>query len=250
MDTTAIPFVRRLQSSAKALVPPSVRVAKRARAGWRSGEPELHLVPQLCRRGAMALDVGANGGVYAWHMARSATGVIAFEPNPHHAAFLQRAFVDRVRVSQVALSDRDGTARLRIPVEEMQDGRATIEAQNDLGDAASQSVIVSCRRLDGIALPRPVGLIKIDVEGHELAVLTGASALLARDRPNLIVEAEERHRKGAVEGVSRYLARFGYRGHFLQAGVLTDMDQLGDDAGKGARAAERGICNFVFRPGH
>jgi len=58
-------------------------------------------------------------------------------------------------------------------------------------------------------------VIKIDVEGHELAVLEGAQTLLLKDHPSLMIEAEERHRPGTVREISSYLANFGYLGFFL-----------------------------------
>lgn len=240
--TAADTLIRRVDRSVKALIPPSLRVAKRALGAWQQGEPELHLLPRLVVAGAAALDVGANGGVYAWHMARFTGTVVAFEPNPAHAAFLARAFGPRVRVEAVALSDRDGEAVLRVPLARFEDGRATIEAGNDLGQAEAESVTVRCRRLDGYAFGR-VGLIKIDVEGHELAVLQGARALLARDRPNLIIEAEERHRAGTLAAVCRFLAGLGYRGHYLKDGRLHPLG-----AADPAAPAGLGVYNFVFVP--
>jgi FkbM family methyltransferase len=204
-------------------IPPRARVAKRALLGWMHGEPELHLATRLCAPSEIAIDVGANTGVYAWHLARRAAAVIAFEPQPDLAAFLRAALGRNVRVEEVALSDTAGEAILRVPSDRMATGRATIEAANALEEFEAREVRVTARRLDDYGL-RSVGLIKIDVEGHELAVIDGAEALLARERPNLIVEAEDRHRTNAPAAVRARLADFGYRGFIWRNGALTAID--------------------------
>jgi hypothetical protein len=48
------------------------------------------------------------------------------------------------------------------------------------------------QRLDDFH-PDDIGLVNIDVEGHELAVLRGAADTFARNRPTVLVEAEEHH---------------------------------------------------------
>lgn len=222
-------------------------MAKRALQAWLGGEPELRLLPRLCPREEAALDVGANYGVYTWHLRRSAAEVVAFEPQPIAAAFLRRAFGARVRIEEVALSDEAGEVVLRVPNDRMLDGCATIEPSNALADISTSAVRVPRRRLDDYGFGR-VGLIKIDVEGHELAVLRGGAELIARDRPSLIVEAEDRHRPGALSSVHGHLRALGYRGLFLQDGRLLPLEQLAFEAGDclGAKAAARGINNFIF----
>lgn len=226
------------------LLPASARLSKRALSAWLGGEPELRLLPRLCRPDELALDIGANYGVYAWHLARHARAVVAFEPQPGPAAFVRRALGGRVRVEQVALSDGTGEVVLRVPRDRMQDGRATIEPGNVLEALDATEVVVPRRRLDDFAFER-VGFVKIDVEGHERAVLEGGRALLERDRPSLIVEAEDRHRAGAVESVAAFLAELGYRGSFLRGGALVPLERLAD-GGLGAAAAAAGVNNFVF----
>ncbi|MGO8126768.1 FkbM family methyltransferase, partial [Rhizobium ruizarguesonis] len=56
-----------------------------------------------------------------------------------------------------------------------------------------EEISVPTRRLDSYQFG-PLGFIKIDVEGHELKVLKGSQAILNRDHPNLLIEAEDRHR--------------------------------------------------------
>lgn len=58
------------------------------------------------------------------------------------------------------------------------------------------------RRLDDYDAMEPIGCIKIDVEGHEDAVLRGGRRLLFRDHPSLIVEIEERHKRHSVSSAA------------------------------------------------
>ena len=66
------------------------------------------------------------------------------------------------------------------------------------------------KRLDDQHLDN-VGLIKIDVEGHELAVLHGAADTLTRNRPAVVVEAEERHHPNAVAEITELLTESATR---------------------------------------
>jgi hypothetical protein len=70
-----------------------------------------------------------------------------------------------------------------------QEGRSSLEP--NLGEGFDH-VTVPVRRLDSFEFDR-VRLIKIDVEGHELAVLRGGEALLERDHPVLVVELDSRN---------------------------------------------------------
>jgi Methyltransferase FkbM domain len=71
---------------------------------------------------------------------------------------------------------------------------------------------VPVKRLDDLRLG-DVGLVKIDVEGHELAVLRGATDTLARNRAAVMVEAEERHHPNAVTAITELLTGLGYEGY-------------------------------------
>ena len=228
------------------LVPSSARVAKRALTAWIDGEHEIRLLRRLCRSDELAIDVGANRGVYTWHFALWSAGVVAFEPQPALAKFLEKAFGDRIRVEPVALSDEDGEAVLRVPLDRMEDGRATIELANKLSQRPTREIRVARRRLDSYAFDR-IGIIKIDVEGHELAMLNGARSILARDRPALIVEAEECHRPGAFDSVSNYLSPLGYRSYVWRGSRLRDpASAKGLSRARGRRGSDAAVSNFVF----
>ena len=173
-------------------------------------EPELWLVPRLLSEGGMAIDVGANAGTYSTQFARYASIVHAFEPNPICLRQLSRILPARVIVHPCALSDHAGRATLRF--DPGNTGIGTIETANQLKDNAGIRTIetadVEIRTLDSFGFAS-VGLIKIDAEGHEEAVLKGAADTLSRWRPSLIVEIEERHNPG---GLARIRALFGGMG--------------------------------------
>ena len=170
--------------------------------------------------------------------------MVAFEPQPAFAGFLAEAFAGTVRIERMALSAAAGAAVLRVPALGAHSGMATIETANDLGDAPCLVLRVPCRPLDSFALPR-IGFVKIDVEGHELAVLEGARELLERDRPNLLIEAEDRHRPGAVASIVAWLYDLGYAGWFLAGGRLHPIAALGTGE-PGREAAARRLFNFIF----
>lgn len=185
-----------------------------AAAQWLAGEPELRELSRLVPADRLAVDVGAAEGVWSWFLARRARSVVAFEPNPDSAARIVRR-VPRAVVHAVALSDREGEAELRIPRVGGQSltGWATIEPANRhtaLAPERWESIRVPTRTLDSFEL-RDVGFVKIDVEGHELAVLEGARRTILRDRPVILVEAEDRHRPGAVASVVVWLEAIEYR---------------------------------------
>ena len=78
-----------------------------------TGEPELRWLDRWCDRERLAVDVGANVGIWSWHLRRHARGVVAYEPNPDLAAYLQRVVPDNVTVRHAAASDTPGRATLR-----------------------------------------------------------------------------------------------------------------------------------------
>jgi FkbM family methyltransferase len=162
------------------------------------------------------------------------------------------------RVERVALSDTTGEARMRVLVEDL--GRSTIEDENNLDDpdgSARDDFEVAVRTLDSFQFD-DVGFMKIDVEGHELAVLRGASETIGSNRPNLLVEVEDRHKPNATAEVFALMNGHRYRGYFLHAGdlhpvenfSLVDHQDASNIAGWREEFLRTGtyINNFVFVP--
>ncbi len=81
-----------------------------------------------------------------------------------------------------------------------------------------------------------MGFIKIDVEGHELAVLRGAEGLLRACHPALLIEASDEHRPGALESIRAFLEPLGYRGYVAENGRMRPVEP-----------SDASLDNFIFR---
>ena len=187
----------------------------------KRGEPELWLIRHLVEPGTTALDVGASIGIYAAEMARYAAKVIAFEANPEVAAFASKVAAHNVEVINKALSSRAGLTTLTVPLNAK--GRAVTElasiAAKETAGGNGVTIEVETQRLDAFPIAN-CSFIKIDVEGHEEAVLDGASALIAAQRPVLMIELVEAFNPGVVRRLSARYAALDYCGLFLSQGSL------------------------------
>lgn len=218
-------------------------------------EREIALLPALCRSDYLAIDVGANQGLYVHHFLPLTKQVIAFEPLPSMQAKLLRFYGEKILLEPVALSHEPGRAQLRMPAGNP--SWATMAQTNvlELADPskAIETVDVEVRTLDSYAYQQ-VGAIKIDVEGNELAVLKGGVETLTRERPNLIIEVEERHSPGSVHRVAQFLSTLGYEGFYLLDGQLKSFadfdiarDQPIGNVGLQGKVG-RYINNFIYVP--
>ncbi len=235
----------RLVSTLKKSLPMSQRLRWNVMRSKAIGEKELAYVNALCDESCVSLDIGANRGVYSYLMRQHSQSVIAFEPNPFYADFVRRALKD-VKVIEAAVSDHEGTSVLRVPLSEPIAGMGTIEAENTLDQVEVQQITISLLTLDSLKLTK-IGFMKIDVEGHELAALRGAANTIENSLPNLLIEAEERHRKDAVNSVLGFLSKFGYHGLFHVNGKLHPIEEFDASTHQDASVAGKPyVNNFIF----
>jgi len=225
---------------------------------WRFGcfDLELRLLHYLCDRSKVSIDIGASIGSYTVHLLNHSRKCYAFEPRPHAAAYLVHRLTarpnPRLHVETVALSDRAGDAQLSVVVADT--GRSSIERANPVEQLGAVEVLtVPTRCLDDYEAIEPVGCIKIDVEGHEDAVLRGARRILVRDHPSLIIEIEERHKRHSVSTVTGFLEELGYQGFFFRGNRLKpiasfradehqDVSNIVDNVNK----EDKYVNNFLF----
>jgi FkbM family methyltransferase len=239
----------------KTLLPPPLRLRLQVRRALRGGsEVEIRLLPLLARGGAF-IDVGANVGGWSGPACRSFRQVHAFEPYAELADALRRAAPANMQVHPLALSDRTGSAAFSIPLHGgiTLPTRASLEAQANVGfeQLARQ---VELATLDSLQLDA-IDAIKIDVEGHEEAVLNGAWQTIESQRPSLIVEIEERHHPGRSEVIIARIVALGYRCHFVRdgrlhpyaAGSIGALQPASRVPAPGQQAVGY-INNFIFSP--
>jgi FkbM family methyltransferase len=233
----------------RTLVPPRLELKRIVAREKRKGEPGLRLLPFLVDPSRMAMDIGANRGIWADEMAQLTDAVWAFEPNPKLYAFLERAACPMVTCRPIALSDAAGEAELLIPGEKGRYSNQGASLNPDkVGDAPHLRVRVEAAPLDALD-PPPTGFLKIDVEGHERAVLDGARGLITRDRPVMIIEIEERHTGRDLDDELDYVEAFGYRTLALADGKLMARSRLDIDRDHRGKIGKPGYANnFVFFP--
>lgn len=134
------------------------------------------------------VDIGANLGLTAVAMAPHASRLLAVEPNPATADCLlfnlELNGLDHVEVAQTALGDGDGEVSFHT---------AAFSAGSHIADAddTRPTTRVPMTTLDAALAARGVsdiGFIKLDVEGFERQVITGAAATMAACRPVIFAE--------------------------------------------------------------
>ena len=153
--------------------------------GGRYEDENLSVLLSFLRDDSVFLDIGANLGFFALKLGqrlRRHGRVLAFEPHPHLAALLRRSlFLNGldgvVTLHEVGLSDANGPVAFSYPRGHL--GGGGIGRMDDA--AKFETVAASVRRLDDLVEDGFVAdLVKIDVEGHELAVLRGMAGVIAR----------------------------------------------------------------------
>ena len=197
------------------------QVARALRTGgWEGFEPPLPSVvaATLRRWPGTLLDVGANTGLYSLiaTAADQRASAIAFEPVPAIVALLRNNLAineggGRVSVDELAIGDARGVATLHLPVPQP-DGTIETSAslepdfKEDIGELLEvrTSTLDDAWRDHGSPL---VTMIKIDVEGSEARVLSGAREVIAAHQPVISVEVLDRVDPAPLE---RIRAELGY----------------------------------------
>ncbi len=219
--------------------------------GWwypRRREPEIRLVDQMMPAGGVAIDIGVWYGPWTKALARRASVVHAFEPQPDLCRFLRKVCEPNVVVHQLALSDVSGVTELWTD-----EGAPALNSLGSVEHSEGSMTVISVRTapLDASHLC-DVALLKIDVEGHEAAVLRGATATIDRERPRIVIEIEQRHLNCPIFDIFDQIRAHGYRGYALRIGVPEPLETFslqGDQlAWVEHLPAREYVNNFLFLP--
>ncbi len=196
-------------------------VATAALSSWAAFERPLPALLHgwVARAQGLVVDVGANTGFYALLAACASlrAQVLAFEPYPPVFEVLARniaanACGRRIEAVPLALSRQEGPATLYVPTQEhgLMETSSSLEAAFKTMHSEAQAIRTAT--LDGFLAGHPRGrdritLIKVDVEGHDAAVLEGARRTIARSRPLLFLEVLPR---ADTASLTRFLDEEGY----------------------------------------
>ena len=126
----------------------------------------------------LAIDVGANVGLWSKHLIEKFNSVIAFEPLEQVYSCLEINVKDLpVEINRYALGN------VNDKIEMMYD------AENTGGSYVSEigTGTIDIKRMDDLDLPK-FGLLKIDCEGHELEVIKGGEQIILKYKPIVVVE--------------------------------------------------------------
>jgi FkbM family methyltransferase len=141
------------------------------------------------------IDVGVNVGqtLLTLKSLSNGTEYTGFEPNPLCVEFvsglIDRNKLNNVQIVPAALSDRDGIAILYKDISQPADSSATLVEQfRETHDKIQVIVpVVSAKNVTFLDA-KTIGIVKIDVEGGELEVITALTSILERDKPFVICE--------------------------------------------------------------
>ena len=177
---------------------------------------DIHHLHKLLQRGSVLFDVGANIGYYAITLTvalRNECRVYAFEPFPSSYDRLLtnislNSLTGTISAHKLALSDQERTARMGVRIGH-NSGSARL-------DALGEDIVTTT--LDRFCLDHRIerlDFIKIDTEGHEEFVLTGATQTLQRHRPLILLELDPPLLSDAGSSVERVVTRLGSHGYSL-----------------------------------
>ena len=212
---------------------------------WDYEQAERDMLFSFAKDGDVLYDVGANEGLYSLDFAgRFLNGkAVAFDPIPETLKLLKKnVATSQVTIYPFGLSSYNGTATFYVsPVDLGATSLAPLE-QDRFGDV--KEVIADVHTIDTIIDHKayPPNLIKIDVEGAELYVLTGAEQTLSNYRPIIQVEMLRKwtarfnyHPNDIIE----YMSKLRYKCFVLRGGSLQEFPLMRDDTTE---------TNFYFLP--
>lgn len=209
-------------------------IYRNLKARFRDQRQEIKALLAHIKPGDTVVDCGANKGSYVFTLSR-AVGlngtVIAFEPQRKLAAYLrnmvQSCGLNNVCIEEKGVSDHAGTMQLLIPGGDTSPGASLEKSIMQREECASYPVDVVSLDEYFAARTGRISALKIDVEGHEFAVLQGAQNILKQDAPLLVFECEQRHLSDiSVAEILAWLEALGYGGWFIRHGELRPLAEF------------------------
>jgi FkbM family methyltransferase len=175
----------------------------------------VEVTMSFVRPDTVFLDLGANVGIFSLLVGRRVMGggkVYAFEPQAHLINLLRRsAFlnglsalsgVGTIESHELGASDRQGRVGFTIPEGHLGGGR--------VNDADSSQSVCVVRLDDFLGADFECDLVKIDVEGHELAALRGMEKILANSSQVKILFEKLGRDQGCEKDIEDFLEKLNF----------------------------------------
>jgi FkbM family methyltransferase len=147
--------------------------------------------------------------------------VISFEPEDRNYRRIKKIQFpnQNIVIERIACSNFTGKIGFRVD---------TRNPANHSIDSISES-LVDCSRIDDYSkFENRVAFIKIDVQGHELEVLLGASKTLVQDFPAVLVEFDNRESTKKSIQILSFMKTMGYFPSILIDGTFKLVEKKDD----------------------
>jgi FkbM family methyltransferase len=215
-------------------------------------EPTLELIDPAVRAGEIAIDIGANFGLYSYHLDRAvgpAGRVYAFEPLP----FTSETFkvvarllrFKRVELIPKGCGEVAGPVQFTVPVQrngafstglahmardDARPGRAWYFQHDEMKQIECPVVAVD----DYLPELRNVSFLKCDIEGADYFAMKGAARTIERNHPTVVCEIDPWFMQGfglAVSQLVDLFASWGYEVFGYEGGRLrrVTVDQINEN---------------------
>jgi len=182
---------------------------------------------KILKKDDVVLEVGANIGYYALMAAKrigSAGKVFAIEPEPANVSMLNKNvslnnYGKNIEVFPYAVSDKDGTVSLEV---------SKFSNRHKLAGAATGDNVIDVKSvtIDSFLRDKPAPtLIRMDVEGAEVAVFRGAQRTLEKKTPmNIFMEVHPREIRGLGQDITALFKQLQGWGFEISALILFDRN--------------------------
>lgn len=201
------------------------------------------IIRAMGKQGGTFVDIGANLGMYALIARSAGFDTFVVEPEPSHADFLRRNEDVFGKVHAIGLSDNRGS--LPLFYEAGNTGATSFvktAMSQELGDGVPVEVFAEVAAKGGFGLESEISLLKIDVEGHEVEMVNGLRAFLAKGhRPVIWCEVRgdrSGRRGGSFRPVIAALSEFGY--------IILDPERWTETSADDPDLADRQVFDLLF----
>lgn len=187
-------------------------------------EDEIHFVRKFIKPGMIALDIGANYGLYSTAIATNLgeSGKLwCFEPTPNTAKALRNTIEKnnlkkQVEIIEAGLSDHIGTATFYLSP------NAELNSLTSANETETESLTINLLTLDHCKQEHnweSIDFIKLDAEGEEANILKKATETLEKCSPLIMFELK--HGNEINHSLIEDFKRLGYDSYYLIPGLNT-----------------------------